>query len=132
MSDKFSLEQLMKCSNIIENIAYITAHKNEPELLAEYERIMEKISYIQEHENDPDLELLTDVEKWILVKFLHAGFPPPIGEFLDKNTWPKRKMNFSQWGSHDQMMENYKELGTISWRAQFMEFLKANGIESPV
>lgn len=110
MSDKFSLEQL-----------------------EEYQRLMEKVTYIQEHEKDPDLELLTDEESKSLNKFINGGLPAPEGNLLIQKEWPKIYINFSRllvYGckEYEQVKE---ELGKISWRAQFREFLKANGIESP-
>ena len=107
--------------------------KFSPEQLAEYQRLMEKVAYIQEHDKEPDVELLTDEESKSLNKFINGGLPAPVGNLLIKKDFPKIYVNFSRLclpGSKEYECAK-KELEKIAWQAQFREFLKENGIESP-
>ena len=102
------------------------------EQLDEYQRLMEKVAYIQEHDKDPDVELLTDEESQALKNFFYSGLPTPKGDLLIKKEYPKIYVNFKSllaYGSpeYEQAKEN---LGKISWRAQFREFCKQNGIDT--
>lgn len=107
--------------------------KFSPEQLEEYQRLMEKVAYIQEHDKEPDVELLTDEESHALKNYINGGLPSPVGDLLIKKDFPKIYVNFSRllaYGSKEYEQAK-KELEKIAWQAQFKEFLKANGIESP-
>lgn len=136
MSDKFSISQLMQCKSLAEMMDYFQKHRHEQELLSEYQRLMETIAYIQDHEkdeDDPNLVFLTEDECKTLNVFFRNGFPKPKGELAMNKGWPKVRFCFDVCALPigKEYEQAKKELERIAWRAQFREFLKENGIESP-